>query len=108
MKTIWLGVALVAIFSLCGCLDKHRTPYNEVSLFAGDEQEEGRKTLNLWPLYLSDGQARYVAWPLIKSSPGCFAFLPFYNYDHGIHDVCLLATAVPEEGVYRFLPLFLP
>ena len=106
MKTIWLGVALVAIFSLCGCLDKHRTPYNEVSLFAGDEQKEGRKTLNLWPLYLSDGRARYVAWPLIKSSPGCFAFLPFYNYDHGIHDVCLLATAVPEEGVYRFLPLF--
>ena len=106
MKTIWLGVALVAIFSLCGCLDKHRTPYNELSLFAGDEQKEGRKTLNLWPLYLSDGRARYVAWPLIKSSPGCFAFLPFYNYDHGIHDVCLLATAVPEEGVYRFLPLF--
>lgn len=105
MKCLFALLA-VATLALCGCVERSRTPYNEIALFAGEEAAEGRETLNLWPLYLSDGRARYVAWPLIKSSPGCFAFLPFYNYDHGIHDFCLLATAVPEDGVYRFLPFF--
>lgn len=106
MKLIAIG-AILAVLPLCGCLlDEYRTPYNEIALFADNDRKEERETLNLWPLYLSDGRARYVAWPLIKSSPGCFAFLPFYNYDHSIHDVCLLATAVPEEGAYCLFPLF--
>lgn len=111
---VW-GVMAVVV-PMVGCLSKPRTPYNELDLFPDRTArelrpalpgEEGayRETLNLWPLYLSDGRARYALWPLIKSSPGCFAVQPFYNYDHGIQDFLWLLTLSPESGEYRLWPL---
>lgn len=101
-----LLAALVLVAALCGCISQPRTPYNEYGAFSDAPESKPGSTVNLWPLYNSDGRSHYVAWPLIKCSPGCFAFLPFYNYDHGIHDVALLATLVPHTGEYRLLPFF--
>lgn len=101
-----LLTALVLVAALCGCISQPRTPYNEYGAFSDGPEPEPGSTVNLWPLYNSDGRSHYVAWPLIKRSPGCFAFLPFYNYDHGIHDVALLATLVPAKGEYRVIPFF--
>ncbi len=117
VRTLWFVGLSVALLS--GCLTKARTPYNEVALFsedapavqnkASDPQELATppgKTINLWPLYIGDGRAHYFAWPLIKKSPGCFALLPLYNYDHGIHDIALICTLSPESGEYRLWPIF--
>ncbi len=118
MKTrTLLGLLLITL--LTGCLTKARTPYNEVSLFSNDApaiqdkttdpQELATppgKTINAWPFYIGDGRAHYFAWPFIKKSPGCFAILPLYNYDHGIHDIALICTLSPESGEYRLWPIF--
>ncbi len=108
MKTIWIGL-VVAALALGGCLQKARTPFNEVSIFSDDsanELETAPTVENYWPLYLSDGRASYWMWPFIKSSPGCFAVQPAYNYDHGIHDILWFITLSPESGEYRVWPLF--
>lgn len=105
---------LCLIFLLGGCLNTARTPYNEVGLFSGkslDEKGEELATppkdaISMWPFYLSDGRASYYLWPFIKNSPGCFAFLPFYNYDNGIHDIALLCTLSPKTSEYRLFPIY--
>ncbi len=97
--SLLVGVAVL----LGGCVSANRRPYTEVS-FLSDSSAD--KVVNLWPIYNGNGTANYVAWPFVKWSSGCFAFLPFYNYDHGIHDICLLATAVPKDGEYRLFPIF--
>lgn len=87
---------------LSGCISQERTPYHEIS-FA----EENRQELDFfWPLYMGDGRAHYALWPLIKKSPGCFTAFPFYNYDHGIHDVGLLATYSSNDKETRILPFW--
>ena len=106
MKTVWFCLAAL---TFCGCLQKARTPYNEVSLFgdgSANRLEAPPTVANYWPLYLSDGHASYWLWPVIKSSPGCFALLPLYNYDHGIHDLLWFVTLSPESGEYRVWPVF--
>ena len=108
MKAIWICLT-AAMLALCGCLQKARTPFNEVSIFGDDsanELEKAPTVENYWPLYLSDGRASYWMWPIIKSSPGCFAVQPAYNYDHGIHDILWFITLSPESGEYRVWPLF--
>lgn len=77
-----VGVMALGL-ATCGCLSKARTPYNEVGLFGGEATPSAtatmetsvtlpelktppRKTLNLWPLYIGDGRAHYVAWPFVK------------------------------------------
>ncbi len=102
--TRWMGGWLVlGMLLLCGCLKQERTPYNEVSFL---EESSSEKMVNAWPIYNGNGRVNYVAWPLVKWSSGCFAFLPFYNYDHGIHDVAFIASAVPKDGEYRLWPIF--
>ncbi len=109
----------LSLLFFAGCLTKSRTPYNEVSLFSEEPTSEATtdaksqelatmqgKTINLWPFYIGNGRAHYVLWPFIKKSPGCFAILPVYNYDHGIHDIALICTLSPESGEYRLWPLF--
>lgn len=106
MKMVWFCLAAL---TFCGCLQKARTPYNEVSLFgdgSANRLEAPPTVANYWPLYLSDGHASYWLWPVIKSSPGCFALLPLYNYDHGIHDLLWFVTLSPESGEYRVWPVF--
>jgi hypothetical protein len=94
---ILCGITLVS-----GCISQERTPYHEIS-FA----EENRQELDFfWPLYMGDGRAHYALWPLIKKSPGCFTAFPFYNYDHGIHDVGLLATNSSNDKETRILPFW--
>lgn len=108
MKAIWICLT-AAMVALCGCLQKARTPFNEVSIFGDDsanELEKAPTVENYWPLYLSDGRASYWMWPIIKSSPGCFAVQPAYNYDHGIHDILWFITLSPKSGEYRVWPLF--
>lgn len=108
MKAIWICLT-AAMVALCGCLQKARTPFNEVSIFGDDsanELEKAPTVENYWPLYLSDGRASYWMWPIIKSSPGCFAVQPAYNYDHGIHDILWFITLSPRSGEYRVWPLF--
>lgn len=108
MKAIWICLT-AAMVALCGCLQKARTPFNEVSIFGDDsanELEKAPTVENYWPLYLSDGRASYWMWPFIKSSPGCFAVQPAYNYDHGIHDILWFITLSPKSGEYRVWPLF--
>ncbi len=90
-----IGFIGLCALVMCGCLTTERTPYNEVDFLAETSSEQ---MVNAWPFYNGNGVVNYVAWPFIKWSPGCFAALPFYNYDHGIHDFCLLGTAVPEKG----------
>lgn len=108
MRTIWIGFAAMAL-ALCGCLQKARTPFNEVSLFrngSAGELEAPSPVVNYWPLYLSDGRASYWLWPFVKASPGCFAIQPVYNHDHGIHDFCWFVTLSPKSGEYRVWPVF--
>lgn len=106
-----MGFGLMGMLALCGCLQQARTPYNEVAIFGGEGDEEEEliappEVANLWPLYISDGRASYFLWPLIKSSPGCFAVQPLFNYDHGIQDYLWLLTLSPKSGEYRLWPLF--
>ncbi len=109
-----LGLYASVLLVTVGCLNTARTNYNEVGLFSGKSlNDEGvelatppQDAVSVWPFYISDGRASYYLWPLIKNSPGCFAFLPFYNYDHGIHDIALLCTLSPKSGEYRFFPLY--
>lgn len=86
----------------CGCISQTRTPYHEISL----TEESGRDLDFFWPLYMGDGRAHYALWPLIKKSPGCFAALPFYNYDHGIHDIGLIATLSTKTNESRLFPVW--
>ncbi|MDO5462931.1 MAG: hypothetical protein Q4F99_05545 [bacterium] len=113
-KVFTLGCGLSLLLAMSGCLNTARTPYNEVGLFSGKTLDEDgnelatppKDAVSLWPFYLSDGRASYYLWPLIKNSPGCFAFLPFYNYDHGVHDIALLCTLSPKTSEYRLFPFY--
>lgn len=92
-----LGLSLLG-----GCISQKRTPYHEISL-------TDKKLTDLdfyWPFYMGDGRSHYALWPLIKKSPGCFAVLPFYNYDHGIHDFALLATHSSKDKQTRVFPFW--
>ena len=93
---------MLAAFLLGGCLSQERTPYHEIALTGAEAQE----TSFYWPLYMGDGRAHYALWPIFNQSPGCFAVLPFYNYDHGIHDVALLATRSTQTNESRLFPVW--
>ncbi len=98
MKNVWIfSVILVC----AGCLSRPRTAFHETASSAS-----ASGTVNLWPFYLDAGKSKHAAWPLVKWSPGSFAFLPFYNYDHGIQDFMLLASMDLEREEYRLFPLF--
>ncbi len=94
---------LILLGAVCGCLSAKRQPYNETLALSNVSAEDA---VNLWPFYNGNGTVNYVAWPFVKWSPGCFAVMPLYNYDHGIHDLAVIASAVPEDGEYRLWPVF--
>lgn len=100
MKRIF-SLLLLALL-LGGCISQERTPYHEIALTGETSQD----TTFLWPFYMGDKRAHYALWPLIKKSPGCFALLPFYNYDHGIHDIALIATRSTHTNESRLFPLW--
>ncbi len=61
--------------------------------------------VNIWPLFLQDGETSSYLWPLIKSSTDHFAIRPIYNYDKGTHDLLLgIASADFDRDEYRLFP----
>lgn len=106
------GLLLLAFAS--GCLNAPRSDYNEVAFFSGRTLGSARNDLSappegafsMWPLYLTNGSASYFLWPFIKVAPEHVAVLPFYNYDHGIHDIALLCTLSPKTHEYRVFPFY--
>ena len=99
---MWMVFWVLAVLLLGGCISQERTPYHEIALTGAEAQE----TSFYWPLYMGDTRAHYALWPIFKKSPGCFAILPFYNYDHGIHDVALLATRSTQTNESRLFPVW--
>ncbi len=92
----------LGVMSVAGCISQKRTPYHEIALTG----EAARETDFYWPFYMGDGRAHYALWPLFKVSPGCFEAFPLYSYDHGIHDVALIATYSSKTQESRLFPLW--
>ncbi len=91
---------LILNLLLSGCLRRERSSPWPVA----PSEEAKASWVNAWPFYNGNGEQNKVVWPLLTWGSERFSLFPIYNYDHGIHDFCFLATAVPTEKTYRLFP----
>ncbi len=91
------------LLSLAGCMSVEREPaFAELELL---DEGVSDNAVNVWPLFLQDGETSSYLWPLIKSSPSHFAIRPIYNYDKGTHDLLLgVVSADFRQEEYRLFP----